>query len=51
MFPPLCLPAASAEPDEYFDSGSLELVESDPKIEVRFKLLEWAERIRERWFA
>jgi stage II sporulation protein R len=51
MFPPLCLPAAQAEPEEYFDSGSLELVESDPKIEVRFKLLEWVESLRVRWFS
>ncbi|MDR0883900.1 MAG: stage II sporulation protein R [Oscillospiraceae bacterium] len=49
MFPPLCLPAAEAQPEEYFDTDTLALVESDPKIEVRFKLLEWAENLRERW--
>jgi len=48
MFPPLCLPAARAEPEEYFDTSSLELIESDPKIEVRFKLVEWIEGLRER---
>jgi stage II sporulation protein R len=50
MFPPLCLPAAEAEPEEYFDAPSLELLESDPKIEVRFKLVEWVETLRARWF-
>jgi len=50
MFPPLCLPAAQAEPDEFFDASSLELIESDPRVEVRFKLVEWMETLRDRWF-
>ncbi len=50
MFPPLCLPAAQGETklDDVFSSDAVDLVTSDPKYEVRFKLVEWYERIRDR---
>ncbi|MCL2023805.1 MAG: stage II sporulation protein R [Oscillospiraceae bacterium] len=48
MFPPLCLPAVQVAEEEYFDSDSREIINSDPRIEVRFKLLEWFFEVRER---
>ncbi|MDR1806012.1 MAG: stage II sporulation protein R [Clostridium sp.] len=50
MFPPLCLPAAQAEPEEYFESGTLSLIESNPKIELRFKIVELFEEMKLKWF-
>lgn len=45
MFPPLCLPAAQGETnlDDVLTSDAIDLVSSDPKYEVRFKLVEWYE--------
>lgn len=49
MFPPMCLPAAESDTsiDAVLDSGELKLVESNPDYEVRFKVVEWYEKIRE----
>lgn len=48
MFPPLCVPAATGEVStkedelsEYITEDGKEILESDTKYEVRFKLLEW----------
>lgn len=52
MFPPLCVPAVtgevSAKEDElsdYITEDGKEILESDTKYEVRFKLLEWWEKL------
>ena len=53
MFPPLCLPAASRRPatlDALLTGGQLRIVKSNPRYEIRFKLVEiwegWKERVR-----
>lgn len=47
MFPPLCVPPANGNTtiDEVLDSNGKELVESNPKYEVRFKIVEIYEKI------
>jgi len=44
MFPPLCLPAArpnrQASLDAILTAGQLRIVKSNPKLEIRFKLVE-----------
>jgi stage II sporulation protein R len=45
MFPPLCLPAAERKQpavslDAVLTSGQLRLVKSNPKYEIRFKIVE-----------
>lgn len=52
MFPPLCVPAATGEVDaekdtlsEYITEDGKEILESGKRYEVRFKLLEWWEKI------
>jgi len=51
MFPPLCLPAAqkreSATLDAVLTAGQLRLVESNPKYEIRFKVVEVWEGLME----
>lgn len=50
MFPPLCLPAAEAETDigDVLSDREERLVESDPKYEARFKIIEIFEKIAEK---
>lgn len=50
MFPPLCLPAAEAEADigDVLSDREERLVESDPKYEARFKIIEIFEKIAEK---
>lgn len=45
MFPPMCLPAAEGETklDDVLSADGVELVNSNPKFEVRFKIVEWYE--------
>lgn len=49
MFPPLCLPAVqkTVALDAYLDKGQVKIVESNPKIEVRFKIVELVEELKE----
>lgn len=49
MFPPLCLPAAQdkTDIDFYLDRQEAKVVKSDPKVDVRFKIVEWYETIKE----
>jgi len=53
MFPPLCLPAAHPRPavslDVLLTNGQLRVVKSNPKYEIRFKLVELWERLKERF--
>lgn len=50
MFPPLCLPAAEAEADigDVLDEREQRVVESDPRYEARFKIIEIFEKIAAR---
>jgi len=50
MFPPLCLPAAKGDVklDDVMNSDELELVESNPKYEVRFWIIEKLEQLKEK---
>ncbi len=52
MFPPLCLPAASADADAdaFFTDGEMKVVSSSPEYEPRFKIVEIYERIKNRYF-
>lgn len=45
MFPPMCLPAAEGKTklDDVLSADGVELVNSNPKFEVRFKIVEWYE--------
>ena len=49
MFPPLCLPAAQekTDVDMYLDKNEVKLVKSNPEYDVRFKIVEWYEKIKE----
>ena len=50
MFPPLCLPAARpAGIDAVLTDGQLRLVESNPRYEVRFRVVELWEELMERF--
>ena len=57
MFPPLCLPAVTAEEDAYavFSENGAHVVRGEPEYEIRFKIVELVEKavdaIRERWEA
>ena len=48
MFPPLCLPAASAETDidAVLGKDCAKLIQSNPEYEMRFKIVEIYERIK-----
>ncbi|MBQ3497606.1 MAG: stage II sporulation protein R [Clostridia bacterium] len=46
MFPPLCLPAASADADAFFTDDEMKIVSSSPKYEPRFKIVEIYESIK-----
>ena len=51
MFPPLCLPAASASADidAILGADGAKLIQSNPKYEMRFKIVEVFENIKS-WF-
>jgi len=52
MFPPLCLPAASTRAlslDAILTNGQLRVVKSNPKYEIRFKIVELWEAFMERF--
>ena len=53
MFPPLCLPAARPRPtvslDAILTDGQLHVVKSNPKFEIRFKIVELWEMLKERF--
>ncbi len=46
MFPPLCLPAAFADADAFFDDDEMKVITSSPKYEPRFKIVEIYESIK-----
>lgn len=51
MFPPLCLPAASpsADIDAVLGSSGAKLIRSNPKYEMRFKIVEVFEAVKNRF--
>lgn len=51
MFPPMCVPAANKndEIDKVFTDDEIRLVQSRPKYEPRFKIIEIYESVRERF--
>jgi len=53
MFPPLCLPAAcprsAVSLDAILTNGQLRVVKSNPKYEIRFKIVELWEELKERF--
>ncbi len=46
MFPPLCLPAATADADAFFTDDEMKVVSSSPEYEPRFKIVEIIESIK-----
>lgn len=46
MFPPLCLPAASADADAFFTDDEMKIVSSSPEYEPRFKIVEIYESLK-----
>lgn len=50
MFPAICLPAAEEELSGYLSEKEMELVNSDSKYEVRFKIVEIYEKIKSKLF-
>ncbi len=46
MFPPLCLPAASADADAFFTDDEMKIVSASPEYEPRFKIVEIYESIK-----
>lgn len=51
MFPPLCLPAATDEmdTDAYFNTRSESVIKSNPEYEIRFKIIELIEKIKNKY--
>ena len=49
LYPPLCIPAAEKLPEDVFSDEERALLESEPKYEARFFLVELFEKIKE-WF-
>lgn len=49
MFPPLCLPAASADADAFFTEDEMKVVSSSPKYEPRFKIVEIYESLKNKF--
>ncbi|MCR4925195.1 MAG: stage II sporulation protein R [Clostridiales bacterium] len=51
MFPPLCLPAAEGEVeiDSVLDEEQMKIVQKSPKYEPRFKIIEWYQRLAEKF--
>lgn len=50
MFPPLCLPAASADADAFFTDDEMKIVSSSPEYEPRFKIVELYESLKNKLF-
>ncbi len=50
MFPPMCLPAAQGETklEDVLTTDEIKLVTSEPKYEIRFKIIEWYEWAKEK---
>lgn len=52
MFPPMCLPAAESSDDaklqDILSEDELKVVESDPKFEPRFKIIEIYEKLTQK---
>ncbi|MGI6745608.1 MAG: Stage II sporulation protein R (spore_II_R) [Firmicutes bacterium ADurb.Bin300] len=49
MFPPLCLPGfCETEKEVYLTENGSELIEENPKLEPRFKIVEWFEKLYEK---
>ena len=46
MFPPLCLPAATKRTDASFTPDGKAVLGSDPKYDVRFKVVEWVQNAK-----
>lgn len=46
MFPPLCIPTAQPDMNLFFTEDEIKLIESDPKYEPRFKIIEIYESIK-----
>lgn len=46
MFPPLCIPAAQTDINLFLDEKEVRLVETNPKYEPRFKIVEIYESIK-----
>lgn len=46
MFPPLCIPASQTDINMYLDEREVKLVETNPKYEPRFKIVEIYESIK-----
>lgn len=49
MFPPLCIPTAQPDMNLFFTEDEIKLVESNPKYEPRFKIVEIYESIKNRF--
>lgn len=55
MYPPLCIPAAAEvtadkeTAEQFFDDETEEILENAPKFEVKFKCLEWWEKLCEKF--
>lgn len=49
MFPPLCIPASQPDINLFFNEDEVKLVESDPRYEPRFKIIEIYESIKNRF--
>lgn len=49
MFPPLCLPAATADADAFFTDDEMKVVSSSPEYEPRFKIVEIIESIKNKF--
>ena len=50
MFPPLCLPAATAQTDDYavFQDGGAHVVQGEPEYAIRFRIVELVEKAVDR---
>lgn len=49
MFPPLCIPASQTDINLYLDEKEVKLVETNPKYEPRFKIVEIYESLKNRF--
>ena len=49
LYPPMCIPAAQPKQtlEDVLEDSSVELVEKNPKYEVRFAVVEWFESIKQ----
>lgn len=48
MFPPLCLPAAVEQTDAAFTPQGKAVLSRNPRYDVRFKVVEWVQKAREK---